>query len=133
MKRAKIAVCLAVLLAIAALPKAEAFTLTGNQHLDITTSYDRGYLWDFSTADSLSGGSVTWLDAYDNSTVNLSGGSVTWLDAYDSSTVNMPDGTVKWLKAYDSGIVNMSGGNTLYLKAYNSGIVNMSGGNNSYL
>ena len=48
----------AVVCTAATVAAASTFVLEGTEHLDVTTSYDRGELWDCSTAH-VRGGSIT--------------------------------------------------------------------------
>jgi hypothetical protein len=127
------------------------FVLTGNEHLDVTTHYSYGHLWDFSTANvlsggientyvndeatlNISGGSSGWLYAYNNSVANVSGGNVGTSRAYNRSTVNIfNDGIVRGLLTDDISTANISGGSMSSLVAEGSSIVNMSGGSMSSL
>lgn len=149
MKRLRITICLAVaLLAMVTTAQAADFVLTGNQLLDVTTSYTNGYLYEFSTANVLSSGSiVNDLYAYNSSTVNMSGGSTYRFLANDSSTVDMSGGSIynfypngnstvkisggsitRWLDVYESSIVNISGGSISGFYASGSSTINISGG-----
>jgi hypothetical protein len=143
-----------LLLALASVSPAANFLLRGSQEQDITTSYDEGYLYDYSVANIKSGGSVQYdlqchqsstanifdgsinsLVMYHNSTANLFGGSVTssvcnGLQSRDSSTVNVFGGVVNsdFFYALDFSRVNVSGGTLSSLGAYHNSTVNISGG-----
>jgi hypothetical protein len=129
------------------------FSLSQSQHLDVTTNYGTGTLWDSSTANVIvsgyitsvyvhneaslnySGGGTNYLDAYDTSSVNFSGGGIGYLNAHDTSNVNVLTDTDKtgaayitYLNAYNSSSVNVSGSDVYFLDALNSSTVNASGG-----
>ncbi|HPS55073.1 MAG TPA: hypothetical protein PLP05_05705, partial [Sedimentisphaerales bacterium] len=128
MRRTKTAILLKIaILVIATVAHAGNFTLTGNDHLDVTTSYDDGDLCDFSTANIIEGGSVKRLDARNNSTVNESGGSVDLLTTYNNSIANISGGSV-YILVSQKGTVNMSGGYVPYFNSSGNSIVNMSNG-----
>ncbi|HPS54304.1 MAG TPA: hypothetical protein PLP05_01775, partial [Sedimentisphaerales bacterium] len=112
-KMARITLCLVVIFAMTLSVQAEDFKLKETQHLDVTSSYIYGYLYDFSTADILA--YVYGLRTHDNSTANISRGSVSNLHAYDTSTVNLSRGSVERFYAYNSSTVNISGGSVNYL------------------
>jgi len=127
------------------------FILWNDEQLTVNKSHNQGILYDRSRAYIISGGSVSYIDAYDSSTVEISGGSVDHHYAYDSSTVTLYGGSVTFLYAYDSSTVgiswgsvysfgtfnsstaNISGGSVDHLSAYNSSAVEISGGTLSYL
>jgi hypothetical protein len=149
--------CLAVatlILAPAALAY-NTFSIAKLEHLDVTTYYGTGYLWDSSTANVILGGYVISAYVNNEATLNFSGGSVNFLDAYNTSSVNLlPEGTgggiehlyahnsssvdisgaiIGYLDALDTSSVNISGGRVNYLDAYSTSNVNISGGIVSYL
>ena len=150
MRKLRITICSVALLALAASTHAEGFTLTGSQHLDVTTSYDYGYLYESSTASILTGGNVlttlfvndeaklnisygsaNMLHTYNNSTLDMSGGNISnYLSSLDSSTVNISNASVvNWLYATNTSTVNISGGTFTHQSyAYNNSIMNISGG-----
>ena len=120
MKNVKITICSVVALVLATAAQAAGFTLTDNQHLDVTTYYLDGYLYDYSSANILEGGMVeSWLRAYDTSTVGVSGGSVEELYAYDTSSVDISGGNVNYLCTYNTSNVDISGGSVNLLIALN--------------
>jgi len=151
MKRARITFCLAALLAIAPSTHAADFTLTGNQHLDVTTSYNYGYLWDFSTANVLTNGRITrayvnneatldvsdgiieFINTHDDSTVNASGGSISVFLAYENSTVNISGTSVHDLYIHDNSNTNITSGNVDRIFTYETNKVDISGGSVSEL
>ena len=143
----------ALLLAAAGTARAD-FVLSGDLHLDVTTSHTTGYLYDTSTADLLQSGyissayvndharlrvleyrfgnpgpaSVENLYAYDTSAVDISDGNVNSLRAYDTSSVAMSGGEARGLVAYGSSILAISGGAVTWLGTYDSSTVDISGG-----
>ena len=56
--------------------QAQSFSLYGTEQRDVTTSYDYGWLNDFSSARILFGGSVGYIGARNSSTVEVFGVSV---------------------------------------------------------
>lgn len=125
------------------------FALTGNEHLDVTTSHDYGVLYDNSTANMLDGGFVKqafvtdsatmWvignsqcvLDkifTYNNSTLNIAGGQINELEVQPSSTVNISNGNTNNIKAYQNTTVNITGGQIGNIEAYYNSVINIMGG-----
>jgi hypothetical protein len=113
---------------VAGVAEAGDFVLSGNQHLNVTTAYANGVLYDSSTADVLAGGSIFHAYANDCSVLSVASGGVSYLDAYDTSAANISGGDVGYLNAYNTGVVNISGGNVSSIFAYNTSVANMSGG-----
>jgi len=129
MKRAKITIYLLAILAIAASTHAQDFTLTNNEHLDVTSDYHYGYLWDSSTANVTTGGSMSYAQANDEAILNISGGKVEELEASNNSTLNIYNGLVTDdIDAYHNTNVNIFGGSVDGLRTYDNSTVNMSGG-----
>jgi len=131
MRKLRVTICLVALLAIAASTHAEDFTLIDTQHLDITTSYINGYLWDFSTANVLTGGDISCAYVNDEAILDISGGYVDELAAYNNSTVNVFTGNVgdNGFSVHDSSTLNVFGGNFKEnISARDSSMVNISGG-----
>jgi hypothetical protein len=106
------------------------FILHGNDQLIVTESHDNGTLWDTSRASIASGGSVSYINAYNSSGVDISGGSVACLSAYNDSSVDISSGSVgSYLQAYASSSVHVSGGSVNnYLSANGDSSVDISGG-----
>lgn len=150
-------ICLAVVV-LALAPAAMAynnFSIAKLEHLDVTSYYGTGYLWDSSTANVTLGGYIISAYVNDEATLNFSGGSANFLDAYNTSSVNLlPEGTgggiehlyahntssvdisgaiIGYLDALDTSSVNISGGRVNYLDAYSTSSVDISGGTVSYL
>ncbi len=125
---AKILCTVAALSAIPAGVQAEDFLLSGAEQKDVTTDYDYGWLYDYSGARILPGGSVNYLHVLDTSTVDMSGGSVYWFQAYESSTVDISGGNVEYLYALDTSTAGISGGIMKSVYALNSSTVEISGG-----
>jgi hypothetical protein len=59
------------------------------------------------TVEVLPTASVSYLDAYNQATVNIQGGAIGWLNLHDSSVTNIYGGDISWLKLYDSGRANL--------------------------
>lgn len=99
-----------------------------------------------SSAFSVSGGEISYLNAYNTSTVNISGGVITGsgpsacLATYDSSTVNITGGQIGYTSMNgicfnDSSVVNidMEDGSIRALpEAYNSSTINIYKGSLNY-
>jgi len=131
MRKLRITICLATLLAIALSTQAEDFTLTDTQHLDVTKTYIDGYLYDYSTANLLTGGNILAnLYVNDQAKLDIFDGSVDSIFTYDNCTVNMSDGTISsYLSSSGASIVNISGGNVSWGYVMDSSILNFSDGN----
>lgn len=80
------------------------------------------------TVNIVSGASVPYLFAFNNSAVNVKGGSVSTLDANDHSVANVSGGDSNYVTAFDNGAVNLSGGSVFYLGVRGNGTVTISGG-----
>ena len=111
------------------------FTLDGNDQLIVAENHDNGTLWDTSRAIIASGGSVSYINAYNSSSVDISDGSVACLIAYNDSSVDISSGSVSnYLIANDNSSVHVSGGSVNnYLSAGDSSSVHISGGSLSQL
>jgi len=121
------------------------FILTGNQHLDVTTSHLTGTLGldnatldagETSSVDIQSGGSVTNVYAYDYTTVDFTGGSSTYTRAYDLATVNMSSGSCSYVYLFNEAVMYLSDGTAGRIQPQASAdgvIVNMSGGSTTRL
>ena len=134
MKKVRILICLVALLATTSSIHAGDFTLTGTEHLDVTTTYDRGVLYDFSSANVLPGGSVNTIIAIDSSIVNITGGSAQVLNATDNSTVNVSSGSFdSYLTAGDNSTLNFSDASAPILAAFKNSTVNITGGSVGYV
>ena len=103
------------------------FELHGDEQLTVNTAHSRGWLYDQSRAEIVSGGSVRFVFAHATSTVQISGGSVDSLEPFDNSTVNMSSGRLEWLNASDTSVVDISGGSVTHgLVANNGSTLNIS-------
>ena len=147
-----------VVLACAAAVRAQDFTLTGTDHLDVATPYVNGTLNGFSTADVLQGGyiedayvndeallrvleyrygtdgrSIEKLYSYHDSRVEISGGEVGTLDAYDNSNIAMSGGGVSELRPSGNSNIAMSGGSVSILVSAGNSSVNVTDGNHHIL
>jgi len=121
-------ILMAVILALVVSEAARAdFSLTGIEHLDVTSHHANGNLSDSSTADVLNGGSVSVLYAHDSSTVDVSGGSVSGMHTYETSTANIVGGSAS-LAAFHASSVDISGGLVDGLYAYDFSTVDISDG-----
>jgi hypothetical protein len=122
-------------------PARADFMLTGDQHLDVDSAHDYGYLGtepggdvtagETSSATLLSGGSATFLYAYDYTTVEFAGGSSTYTRAYDYSIVNVTGGGPSYLYLFGDSTANVSGGSVYRLQPQggaNQITVNLTGG-----
>jgi hypothetical protein len=110
------------------------FTLTGTQHMDVTSNVTTGVLWDSSSVDILSGQTLS-LEAWNSSRVDITGGYVGNLDLWNSSSMGISSGTVSTVDAPHTTTVNITGGNVnghLILKD-NSSVVFSGGNMNGYL
>ncbi|MFW6106853.1 MAG: PEP-CTERM sorting domain-containing protein [bacterium] len=118
-----------VFCAVVAGAAGSSFSLHGTEHLDVTTSYDQGWLWGSSTADVLENGSIGHY-AYVNNEAMLAvhNGGVNNLYAYQSSTVVLASGHVNNIRTYDNVAVHISGGNVAYIRAQDSTAIDLSGG-----
>ena len=128
--------------------QAGSFTLTGVEHLDVTSGYYEGTLYDSSTASVLTGGRVTHLKVYDTSSaailtssVPISSARVRDIYMYNNSSVVINDHSeqdrsggggeiynVFSLYAADTSNVTITKGDINWLSAANSSEVIMSGG-----
>lgn len=139
MKKANIMICCAIaVLALAVAAHAQDFSITGDQHMDVTTSYWIGNLWDFSSANILLGGNVSYIYANNSSSVGIAGGEVGRITAYTNSIVNISEGSIIGINdlfavsAYDTSRIIISGGSIMgsayALNAYGNSSVEMSDG-----
>lgn len=142
-------VCLILVMAFMPGPaRTQSFALYGTEHLDVTSYYLTGILWDSSTADVTTGGAImnaylngtsnmTISDGYignlyssNTSNVSISGGQVAGnIYAHENSMINITGGSIKSLQAIGASVTNIFGGNIFNLSINYSGKVNMFGGN----
>lgn len=116
------------LLVLATVVQAEDFNLYGTDHLDVTSSYSWGRLYQSSSTRILPNGQVNWLYAYDSSSVDVNGGRVDYFVAENNSTVSVSSGEVGRLWTYDSSTVMVSGGNVGDLNLSSNSAATISGG-----
>jgi hypothetical protein len=132
------------------------FTLHDADHLDVTVYHSQGTLYDTSSVNLLPGSSLSYLDAYNFSTVNFKGQrslgvggyvGVSYANAHNSSTINLysegiwsVDNGISYLSAYDNSTINLFSNDPSdiahgisYLYAYGSSTVNIAAASNSYL
>jgi len=121
-KKAVVAVVAAVLAEWTAGTARANFTLVGSQELTVNTVHAEGWVCHQSKAWIATGGSVSYLYAYDTSTANICGGTACLL-AYHTSTVNISSGSVPSISAYDTSTMNISGGTVIDLRAYNASTI----------
>jgi hypothetical protein len=108
--------------------------LTGNQHLDVSTSYDTGYLYDSTSADVLKDGHIGSAYVNNCAVLRVSGGSIdSTLDASGASSVNMSSGFVAFLFAQSTGVINVNGGTVDKLFSAGANAVNVNDGSVSML
>jgi hypothetical protein len=107
------------------------FTLHGNEQLTVNSWHSEGFLYDTSQVFVVSGGTVTGLLAYDNSSVTISGGTVNTLESQGNSQVTISSGSAVTCRARGSSHITKSGGSSNALWALESGHVTMSGGSAS--
>ena len=119
----------AALLAIGTAAQAQDFVLWNDEHLDVSTSYSNGHLFDSSTADVLEGGYIQKAYTYDEATLNISRGSSTHLYTYNNSNLIVSGGSMGNLLAYDTSNVTINDGSvSMALDTYNSSNLTISGG-----
>ncbi len=106
------------------------FVLWDNEYLNVTTTHSQGFLYNSSSADIQTGGSVSSIYVNDDARLNLVGGRVmVQFKAYNNSQVTITDGSVENdSKAYNNSKVTISGGYVKYLGAYGSSQTGISGG-----
>jgi len=105
------------------------FILSGNDHLDVTSAYDKGTLWDSSIASVHSGGFIGRLYLNNTSAVQvLTDGYIGDVDVMDSSALSVFDGGAYKLKVWNTGSATVSGGSIDILYAGDSSTVSISGG-----
>jgi len=103
-----------------------ATSITGNDRIDIYNSEASLFGYDTSTINVFNGANVSWIDAYDSTTVNIFGGDVSWLQLYDQSTANLSgEFDIIWILINDNAESTVSNGNISWLKAYDQGIANI--------
>ncbi len=107
------------------------FILVGDQHLEVVSSHAAGVLYDSSTADLVSGGSVKDVYVYDEALLQVLGGSIAGHGSgvYDTGKMSMSSGEIHVLNVYDTGDVNITGGETTsWLYAHDASTVDISDG-----
>ncbi|MHC4757607.1 MAG: hypothetical protein ACYTE8_03020 [Planctomycetota bacterium] len=116
------------------LPEANALTVynDGGTHNISTDLGGSIYIYNTTTVNLLSGGSITGAWVYNDGQLNVSGGTITGsVLAYNSSTVDVSSGEIKFsITAYDNSQVFVSDGTIKELFAYDNGYINWSGGYN---
>ena len=120
-----------IVIAISAgISPAADFVLFDSEHLDVTTFYSTGRLYDTSTADvRKSSGYIYRAYVNDEACLRVLGGQVRELWAYGTSTAAISGGEVRELYAYDHSTVAMSGGSVSnYISALEHSTVVISGG-----
>jgi len=137
-RNVRMAVCLVAVLLMVISVNATDFVLTGNEHLDVTSNYYDGYLYDSSTVNVLKDGYINTLNAYDDSTANIYGGYINYLcvsdgiintrHLHDGGTANIFGGDIFGVNAYRDSITNIHGGNMTSLSTHDNSIVNIYGG-----
>jgi hypothetical protein len=124
-----VAVALLLLVAVAGTAQAD-FSLTGEEHMDVTSYHSLGELYDTSTADVLEGGSI--FEAYVYNTAKLrvleDGCLVSELHTCNSGVAGVCGGDIYDLYAGDTSRVSISGGRVDELYANGSSRLAMSGG-----
>ncbi len=105
------------------------FFLHNSQTLDVTSFYEVGATYDYSTANVENGGSITSvLATYNYSSVTISGGTVAELNPWDSSSAAISGGTVGFVDDYSTGNLIVSGGSIGILIGRSGSNVIFSGG-----
>lgn len=97
--------------------RAQQVHLYGNEHFDVTTSYEGVGMYEFSSAAVLPGGDLQWLHSHQNSAASIAGGSVDWIYAWDSSRITLSSGVVDLIAADNASSVEISGGSLNRLSA----------------
>jgi hypothetical protein len=84
-----------------------------------------------SSGINISGGSVTWIYAWNTSTIIISGGVVKSIDAMPNTTINVADGIISngLLVVHNYSTLNITGGqlDVVYTKFYGQHAVNIWG------
>jgi hypothetical protein len=102
---------------------------TGDEGLNVETSYDTGNLWDFSFATVLEGGSIETLNTHDDTSVCVAGGNVNNFSAYHYSCVFLSSGYINTLNANEGSHVMITGGSiSNHLNVATGGSMEISGG-----
>jgi hypothetical protein len=104
------------------------FVLTGREHLDVTSSYTKGVLWDSSTVNMKQQGNVDELHANNTSSVTISGGRLGRGETRDASKVSISGGNHTAMSTYDTSKVAISGGSVGRIDAHNTSSVTASDG-----
>jgi len=137
MNKARIVISLAMaLLAIATTVQAGNFVLSGSEHLSVTTNYDTGYLWGYSTVTISQNGYVCVTYVNDKATLNIIGctqESSMAIYSYNYSSVNINSGNINSIIILDNSVIDISGGYVDSLQAGNNSAVYISGGNIAHL
>jgi len=148
MRAGRILAAAAVVLATASVARTD-IVLRGVEHYDVTASHSTGVLWEFSTADVVSGGYIdnayvhddailrvrrpsgsalyrAWV--YDAGQVAVSSGVVSRLDAWGTGSVDVDGGSVGDVYAYETSSLSISGGSVWWVSASETSSVDISGG-----
>lgn len=131
MKNVKALVGFTILMVFGAGGWGADFRLSGNQHLDVSSFYNNGDLYDSSTANLIEGGWIQYVRSNDDSSIHVSGGWVSQdMFIRNNSHAKISGGTVMgFVFAYDSGVVDFSGGWIQYgIYLYNNSKANITGG-----
>ncbi|MDG9671378.1 PEP-CTERM sorting domain-containing protein [Hahella sp. CR1] len=112
---------------------AYSLTINENDAININGSESMVYTHDQSTLTAMPDSDISWLYAYDNSTININGGETSWLFGYHNSTINISAGDISWLKVFNNSETNITYlDNLSWLEVYNDAVVNIYGSNFSY-
>ena len=115
-------------------PRLGGLTISGDTELAISGYEARVEVYGSSTATVLPGADISWLDGYDDSTINIQGGDISWLSVYDNSQTNISSlGDLSWLHVYDDSQTNISSlGDLSWLVVNDQAIVNIYGSGFDY-
>ena len=100
------------------------FVLFDSDQMDVISYHDVGILYNSSTANVISGGSVYDLYVNDISTAIIEGGDVEKLYSYASSNVDISAGNVRSINAVSTSTV-ISGGRVKFFYTQGSGTLNL--------
>jgi len=105
------------------------FILMDNETLDVWSYYDRGTLWDYSSATIRHGGAVVTSYVNDFATLNFAGGWGTEVYAYHRGTVRVSAGFIeRSLVLNGNSSLSFSGGEAGHIQAYGNSSVTFSDG-----